>query len=245
MADISFKYYDLHSHLLPGVDDGCADVSESIACLQSLERAGCHAVVCTPHMGLPHYQDNTPKQLVSRLQTLRSSASEAGLSITIHAGGEFRLIENSIPWWQTHGVPVLGRSRHVLLDTWERQWKSYLDASMDWLLSNDYIPILAHPERMLLEETEWELRLDELRNRGVLLQGNFKSFADRDRPIVKKRAENLLKKNAYHFLASDSHGPSSLPSRWRGLNVLRQTLRPEELHSLVWERPQHLLEGKE
>jgi len=243
MADVSFNYYDLHSHLLPGVDDGCVDLKESLACLQSLERAGCHSVVCTPHMGLPHYRDNTPEQLVPRLQSLQNSASAAGLSIRLHAGGEFRLIEESVDWWQTHGVPVLGRSRYVLLDTWERQWKSHLDNSIDWLLSHNYIPILAHPERMLLETPEWEQSLDELRSRGVLLQGNFKSFADHDRPTVKERAESLLKSDAYYFLASDSHGPASLPSRWQGLDVLRQHLNPDALHSLVWERPKQILEG--
>lgn len=245
MTEVRFQYYDLHSHLLPGVDDGCIDEHESLHCLQSLEKAGCQSVVCTPHMGVPRYQGNTPKQIGSRLQALQNVATKAGISITLHAGGEFRLVETSIDWWRTHDVPVLGQSRYVLLDTWERQWKDHLDESLEWLLSNNYTPVLAHPERMLLAESEWETKLDELRSRGVLLQGNFKSFADRERPIVKERAERLLKKQAYYILASDSHGPSSLASRWQGLESLQQALGPEELRLLIWERPKQILDGAE
>ena len=94
------KYYDLHSHLLPGVDDGCVDLSESLACLKALSNAGCQAVVCTPHMGLPRYRQNTPRNLDSRVAALKQSVLDSGIEIEIYGGGEFRLVEDSIEWWQ-------------------------------------------------------------------------------------------------------------------------------------------------
>ncbi|MCH2120410.1 MAG: CpsB/CapC family capsule biosynthesis tyrosine phosphatase [Planctomycetota bacterium] len=239
------KYYDLHSHLLPGVDDGCVDLSESLACLQALSNAGCQAVACTPHMGLPRYRQNTPRNLDLRVAALKQSVLDSGIEIEIYGGGEFRLVKDSIEWWKEFTVPVLGESRFVLFDTWERQWHAFLDRSLDWLLAQNYVPILAHPERMLLGDSEWEAKITELLGRGILLQGNFKSFADDSRPEVKARAGQLLDRGVYYILASDSHGPTSLDSRWQGFDELKQNLTQESLKTLLWDRPRKILMGGE
>ena len=239
------KYYDLHSHLLPGVDDGCVDLSESLACLKALSNAGCQAVACTPHMGLPRYRQNTPRNLDSRVAALKQSVLDSGIEIEIYGGGEFRLVEDSIEWWKEFTVPVLGEGRFVLFDTWERQWHAFLDRSLNWLLAQNYVPILAHPERMLLEDSEWEEKIAELLDRGILLQGNFKSFADNSRPKVRDRARQLLERGVYYILASDSHGPASLDSRWHGFQELKQNLTQETLKTLLWDRPRRILMGGE
>ena len=203
-----FEYCDLHSHLLPGIDDGCQNLPESLECLRELSRAGCRQVACTPHMGLPQYRDNVPSEIGPLVQRLQRAAETEGLEIEIIAGGEFRLIEDSIPWWQQFGVPILGESKVVLLDTWEEAWPDYLDRAIEWLLSEAYQPVLAHPERMRLPDTLWQATLDQLLDRVCCCRVTSRALETTSNHVFSEEPRRCSQTGRYHCLASDSHGPT-------------------------------------
>lgn len=213
----SQNYFDLHCHLLPGVDDGCEDIEESLECIRLLSAAGFRGAVCTPHACVASFPDNVPRNIAKWVETLREEIRDAGLEYEICAGAELRLAPNNLSWFSLHGVPTLGNSRAVLVDWWGDDWPEFCDATLDHLLKRGYQPILAHPERMGLEEKELSTVLESVTRRGVVLQGNLNSLGGGEGKRARDLAWNLLGAGRYHVLATDTHDPSSVPPRLQGL----------------------------
>ena len=236
-------YVELHAHLLPGVDDGCVTLDESLRVAEQVAAWGCEALVCTPHMGVARYPENTPRFVAQQVARLQSELDERQIPLHLTASGEFRLTSAAIAWWQEHGVPTLGASRTVLVDTWATTWEPEFDEAIEWLFEAGYRPLLAHPERMRLDIDEWQPLIERLLDRGVRLQGNFKSFGLGDQDAVRVRAWDLLRRDAYHVLAGDLHGLASLAVRVDGLSALALEIEPARLRKLIHERPRSILAG--
>lgn len=212
-------YFDLHCHLLPGIDDGCEDIDESLECIRMLSSAGFRGAVCTPHACVSAFPDNVPRNIAKWVATLRTEIRDAGLDYNIYAGAELRLAANNLTWFSLHGVPTLGESRAVLCDWWGDDWPAFCDATLDHLLARGYQPILAHPERMGLSDGLLTSVLDSLERRGVWLQGNLNSLGGGEGKRARELAWDLLNSGRYHVLSTDTHDPSSVPPRLMGLSV--------------------------
>src|SRR5262245_16596291 len=118
---------DLHSHLLPGIDDGCRTIKESLACVRSLLNHGFTGTVCTPHVGMTNFPENIPANIAKQVDMLQQRVRATRLEYQLWAGGELRIGEDTLSWLREHGVPTLGRSRGVLIDYWGTQWPIYAD----------------------------------------------------------------------------------------------------------------------
>jgi protein-tyrosine phosphatase len=212
-------YFDLHCHLLPGIDDGCEDIEESLECIRLLSNAGFRGAVCTPHACVSAFPDNTPRNIAAWLVELRDAVQEAGLNYELHSGAELRLAPNNLAWFSQHGVPTLGDSRAVLVDWWGDDWPAFCDATLDHLLARGYQPILAHPERMGLETDLLTTVLESATNRGVWLQGNLNSLGGGEGKRARDLAWRILGQGGYQLLSTDTHDPGSVPPRLRGLEI--------------------------
>jgi len=232
---------DLHSHLLPGIDDGCPTVEESLACVRSLVEHGFTGTVCTPHMAISAFPENTPDNVAGRVRALQDQLNAAGFEYQLWTGGELRIADDTLSWLREHGVPTLGPSRHVLVDYWGSQWPAYADAVIEYLLQEGYHPILAHPERMDFEDREWDAVLHRLPQSGVSLQGNLKCLAGREGRRVGLRAQRLLSEDRYRLLATDMHGTTDLADRLAGLYVAEQLVGKAKLRELLAAIPQEIL----
>ncbi len=219
---------DAHNHLLPGLDDGCTDVDESLACIRSLIEAGYVGAVCTPHGGPRIAPDNTPERIADAVSALQQAIDREGLRFPVLPGCELSLTADLLDWVKAHGVPALGapgdarerRAGAVLFDYWGTHWTSDCDAFVDHLLAHDLTPVLAHPERMNLHDGWLEL-LDDLASRGVLLQGNLRPLVGKDGLLTQYRAEQLLDLERYEMMALDAHHLGCLPARLEGARRLR------------------------
>jgi len=231
---------DLHSHLIPGIDDGCQSLDESLACVDTLSEEGFVATMCTPHLWPELFPANVPENIERWTQQLQADLAETGRSYTVWPGAEIRLFDGIIDWFQQHGVPTLAGTPYVLMDFWNPVWPNWVDEAADWLLEQGYRPILAHPERTTDQYRLLE-RLRSLRERGVLLQGNCRPFMGCEGREPEHNMRQLLAEQAYDFIALDMHGPDSLPDRLEGLAQLRQELGPAELDRLTCEAPRQLL----
>jgi protein-tyrosine phosphatase len=238
-------YFDLHCHLLPGVDDGCEDVAEALECIRMLSAAGFRGAVCTPHACVRAFPDNVPKNIGRWVAELQREVREAGLNYTLWAGAELRLSENNLAWFEAHGVPTLGESRAVLCDWWGDEWPAFCDATIDHLLARGYQPILAHPERMGLEEGLLERVLLSLEQRGVWLQGNLNSLGGGEGRRARDIAWDLLGSGRYRLLASDTHDPGSVPPRLRGLATTEKDAADGTTAELLGRRTRAVLRWKE
>jgi protein-tyrosine phosphatase len=231
---------DLHSHLIPGIDDGCQTLDESFDCVRQLCDAGYVATLCTPHIWTDMFPANGPANIRGWADDLQQTLRNAGFDYTIWPGGEMRLHENIIDWFQHNGVPTLAGTPYVLMDFWTPTWPDWLHPAVDWLKEQGYTPILAHPERTT-DKHRLIQRLRALNDRGVLFQGNCLPFTGAEGPEPKRIMQQLLSENRYDFIALDMHGPDTLPERLRGLEQLRKTLGDHELDYLTCEAPRVLL----
>jgi protein-tyrosine phosphatase len=232
---------DLHCHLLPGIDDGCQTVEQSLACVRGWIEQGFTGSACTPHVGPSWYPHNTPDNIHERLPELRRSLADARLDYQLWDGGEVRLSPETMEWFSYWGLPTLGPGRCVLMDWWGNEWPEFCTEACQFLLDNGYQPILAHPERMGLEQRELDAVLERLQKAGVWLQGNLNSLGGGEGPVAERRAMQLLREDRYFLLATDTHGPDSLAGRIRGLQVVEQQFGADRLATLLEHRPREVL----
>jgi len=212
---------DIHSHLLPGIDDGCQDMAESLACIRRLKAAGYVGSICTPHLG--RWQPElTPQQVMNQTIVLQSQLRQLAEDYRIWPGGEVGLWDGVIAWMQAHGVPTLAGSRCVLVDMWPEKWEKWINPAFRWLIDQGYQPILAHPERSPCVN-ELDQRVRDLEAMGVWLQGNLRCITGEDGYAADLFMRQWLAENRYRFLALDMHRPDSLVSRLEGIGLVEQT----------------------
>ena len=197
---------DMHSHLLPGLDDGAETLAHSLDLLRDLQALGYRKLIMTPHIMGDFYR-NTPATIGAALAALRTAAAAAGLhDVALEAAAEYYLDE-----WFGHKLaaeePLLtfgGEKRYVLLET------SYLNESFTFdetifnLKAAGYQPVLAHPERYTYLYGRFE-ELERIRATGVLLQVNLNSLAGYYSSGAKRVAEKLIDAGLVDMVGTDAH----------------------------------------
>jgi protein-tyrosine phosphatase len=232
---------DLHCHLLPGIDDGCQSLEQSLECVRRWMAAGFVGSVCTPHVGPSWYRNNTPDNIARWMAGFRAELARAGLRYRVWDGGEVRMSEGTIEWFSYWGLPTLGPGRCVLLDWWGDCWPAFCDETCQFLLDNGYQPLLAHPERLGLPRGDFEAVLDRVEQMGVWLQGNLNSIAGGEGVRAQQRATQLLRDDRYRVLATDTHGPDSIAGRLAGLEIALDEFGLERITLLLETRQREVL----
>lgn len=234
---------DIHSHLLPGVDDGCRDDREVLECVRRLQVAGFVGSICTPHVWPTQYPDNRPDSIARHVERVRKLLLSEGIDHALWPGGEVRLEPNIVPFLEANGVPTLGPSRHVLADIWDPSWPRHADRTIQWLMDRGYTVILAHPERLNLDPAAMAKLAVRLRQKGVLLQGNVGSIVGQNGFAACQAFRAMLAEDAFTALALDMHRPDSLDDRLSGIGLVELDYGPEVVQRLMSRAPQRLLLG--
>ncbi len=232
---------DLHTHLLPGVDDGCQTPAQSLECIRRWIEAGFSGSVCTPHVGPGWYAKNNPDNIAEWMPALRQEVADAGLDYQLWDGGEVRILPETMEWFSYWGLPTLGPGRCVLLDWWGADWPDFCEETLQFLLDNGYQPILAHPERMQFDDDTYHKVISSLLERGVWLQGNLNSIAGGEGKQAQSRVLELLDSDDIYVLASDSHRPADLDQRVEAVSIVEQQYGAERLELLLTTRPREIL----
>ena len=192
---------DIHSHLLPGLDDGVADFDEALAVIQELRERGYQKLVTTPHIMSDTYR-NDATIIQGRLKELNQFLGENRVDVTLEAAAEYYF-----DGWFFNEVnenkPLLTFGNGYLLFEMNYMTEPYqLKEFVFKATTNGYRPVLAHPERyqfMTLEKAE------DLRDRGVLMQLNMLSFLDFYSKPVRQIAQQFVDRGWVDFLGSDCH----------------------------------------
>ncbi len=230
---------DVHSHLLPGLDDGCQTLDESLDCARVLVRSGYTHAFCTPHIW-PNLPDNTPEAIAQRTVELQSALDREGIALQVMPGGEINLRFDT-PRTPPDQLVTYGMSRrHVLIDLWAEILPDFFEPAVRWMQSMGLTVILAHPERMRAIQDRPELA-EELAQMGVLLQGNLHCLVDPPDALTRRRAEEFLYEDRYFMLGSDLHRLQSLPPRMAGLQRAIDLVGLDEVDRLTRENPAKLL----
>src|SRR5579862_5953086 len=162
---------DVHSHLLPNVDDGSASLEESLACARELVKEGYTHSFCTPHIW-PNLPENNPAIIPQRVASLQKSLDEHSIPLKLIPGGELNMTEATASLKLDQIVTYGMRRTHLLIDIWAEKLPKFFEPSIRHLQSFGIQVILAHPERMRAVQDDPSLA-DYFAKLGLLLQCNL------------------------------------------------------------------------
>lgn len=202
-TDFSWLGTDLHSHLLPGIDDGSQDMDTSIELLKGFASLGFKKVITTPHVLWEMYP-NTPEIIQSKKEVVANAIKEAGMSIEFGAAAEY-FIDEHFQQTLKEKQPLLTIQNNLVLVEF-----SMITAPMDLLdvlfqmQLNGYQPIIAHPERYIYLHGRKEF-FNQLKDSGCLFQINLLSLTPHYGTSVQALAEYLVKRDMYDYAGTDMH----------------------------------------
>jgi protein-tyrosine phosphatase len=237
LTTIAPRRVDTHSHLLPGVDDGCKTLDDSIACAKILVANGYSHAFCTPHIW--HNNRGITRTTMPRLvKMLQAELDAAQVPLTLLPGGEMNLYLG-VDKTPAEEVVPLGMGTYMLVDMWFAELPPFFEGAVEWLQNLGLSVVLAHPERMRAIQDDPDL-LDYIQSVGVYLQGNLQCFSDRPEAATRRCAEKFLLEGKYFVLGSDTHNPETIDIRMAGLSRVYELVGEEMLNQLTVTNPRKL-----
>ena len=231
--DLSWLGADMHSHLIPGIDDGAPDMATSIDLIKGLKSLGYKKLITTPHVLWDVYQ-NTTAQITEGLIELQKAVEEEDIEIELRAAAEY-FIDEHFEEELKKKVPLLPLSGNLVLVEF-----SMITAPLDLqqilfeMQIQGYQPVIAHPERYIYLNQRKQF-FDDLKNDGYQFQLNLLSLTGHYGRSVQELAEYLCKKEYYNLAGTDLHNSrhlavlqklssSSFFSRLKESGVLKNSL---------------------
>jgi protein-tyrosine phosphatase len=199
VTNIAWLGVDIHSHLLPGIDDGAKDLTQSVIFIKALNALGFNKLFCTPHIFSDLYP-NTPKTILSALDNVNSAIKQLNLNVEISSAAEYMIDETFKISEQLLGLP----GKYILIEMSYMYETPNIEQIISGLQLIGYNVILAHPERYGFYH-KYPEKYDKLKHAGVFFQLNLLSVSGYYGKHVKGIADNLLAKGSYDFAATDLH----------------------------------------
>lgn len=201
-------FVDIHSHLLPGIDDGAKDMDTSIALLLKMASFGIKNFITTPHV-LGSVYPNSSKVIKQKLAAVKKELEKREIKgISIQAAAEYMLDGEFSALLDQKDILVL-KDNYILVEM------SYFSAPINLyellfkIQLKGYKPVLAHPERYNFYHTDFKSYY-QLKQAGCLFQLNLLSLTAQYGKGVQKTSEKLLKENLYDFVGTDTHHQNHL-----------------------------------
>lgn len=201
--DLTNINVDVHSHLLPGIDDGVKTLEESWAVIKVFENMGYRKLITTPHVMNDFYR-NTTSGIQQAKDQLTAFLKEKNTSIQIEAAAEYYLDESLVHSVDNQEKLLTFGQQYLLFETNFLTEPYQLKDFIFKATTQRYKPVLAHPERYEYLNKNFE-KLEDLRNRGVLFQLNILSLIGFYSPSIQKMAEHMIDKGWVDFIGSDCH----------------------------------------
>ncbi|AOC95669.1 Tyrosine-protein phosphatase YwqE [Flavobacterium anhuiense] len=196
------SFVDIHSHILPGIDDGAKNMTKSIELVSALQKLGVSQMVTTPHIN--HYVwNNSPEIIQSKLKETQKTLEENKIKMPVQAAAEY-FIDS---WFENH---FKEEKLLTLKDNYVLVEMSYLNAPLNIYKTifeiqvAGYIPVLAHPERYVFYHNRFS-EYEKLKNAGCVFQLNLLSTVEYYGSQIAKTADDLLAKGMYNFCGTDVH----------------------------------------
>ncbi len=228
---------DMHSHLLPGIDDGAKTMDDSIRLIRGMYDLGYRHLITTPHI-FKEYYPNTTAIIQEKLSLVRETLKNEGMDITIEAAAEYYLDEHFEALLANDDLLTFG-NRHILIEMSFFAPYPRLHETIFQLRTKGYRPIMAHPERYTYYASQFD-QYEQIKNYGCALQINWLSLSGYYGKIVKDIAKKLLEQQWVDFVGTDLHHEQHLQGlgklfasdEWQQL-LSKQALQNASLFSAV------------
>ncbi len=190
---------DIHSHILPLVDDGSADIENSLAMLKDCYDMGITDVILTPHYRGKFCK--TPQELTLAFRSFKRRIKKEKIDVNVYLGQEIYFTNDFMSELSEGKVLALNGTKHLLIECPYDDDCDVTDLVYE-LNYRDYVPIIAHVERFPYVSVE---DIKEIKKLGGLIQVNAGSLFSKDKRIDRKKIKKLFKYNLVDFVSSDAH----------------------------------------
>jgi len=210
--DYSFLRTDIHSHLVPGIDDGSPDLETSLYMIRRLKELGYTKLITTPHIHLDFYA-NTEEIISSQFNRLKAFLAGHIPEMELAFAAEYYLDDSFLSSVLPQGLIHFGKIKYVLVEVSMAGWPRQFSDIIFTIQSQGYMPVLAHPERYLFEDN---IKVyEQWKSKGLLLQMNLLAVSGYYGMGVKTAALRYLDHGLYDFCGTDAHHPRHLDAAAR------------------------------
>jgi protein-tyrosine phosphatase len=231
---------DLHSHLLPGVDDGAVDLSLSLAMARAYVADGVTVVACTPHI-LPGLYDNSGPAIREATAQLQRILQDEGIPLKLVTGADNHVVSSFVAELRSGQLLSLGDTRYVLVEPPHHVPPPRLEELFFNVLVAGYVPVLTHPERLTWINTHYQA-IERLFRAGTWMQITAGSLSGGFGKTARYWAERMLDEGLVHIIATDAHDLDQRPPQLSlGRELAARRVGAIEAENLVFGRPKGML----
>ena len=206
--DYSLLQTDMHSHLVPGIDDGAPDIESSVQLIKGMAELGYKKLITTPHIMWDIYK-NTTEDIAQRFEKLKQRIAAENMDIKIEVAAEY-FLDGYVKDLLVQKKPLLTiKDNMVLVEFSMASEPIDLKEILFEMQMQGYQPVIAHPERYSYHEKNLDF-FDIMRSSGYLFQLNILSLAGLYGKSAKNLAHQFIKQNYYDLAGTDLHNPLHL-----------------------------------
>jgi len=194
---------DIHSHILPGIDDGAQTIKNSIDMAKAAVNEGITTIIATPHHKNNQF-NNLKSSILTEVNDLNTVLKQENIPLTVLPGQEVRIYGEVLEDYYKEEILTLNHTKYLFIEFPSSSVPRYSERLLYELQTEGIIPIIVHPERNKELQDKPELLYQLVKN-GALTQVTASSVAGYFGKNVKKFSEQLIEHNLTHFVASDAH----------------------------------------
>ncbi|MEK4870704.1 tyrosine-protein phosphatase [Niallia sp. FSL W8-1348] len=194
---------DIHSHILPGIDDGAQTIEDSIKMAKAAVNEGITTIIATPHHKNNQF-NNLKSSILTKVNDLNTVLKQENIPLTVLPGQEVRIYGEVIEDYYKEEILTLNHTKYLFIEFPSSSVPRYAERLLYELQTEGIIPIIVHPERNKELQEKPDILYQFVKN-GALTQVTASSVAGYFGKNVKKFSEQLIEYNLTHFIASDAH----------------------------------------
>lgn len=236
------RMIDLHSHLLPWIDDGAESLEMALEMARIASADGIGTVVCTPHI-YPGLYENSASGISIAVTRMQRELDEAGIALRLEVGADVHLARDLAGAVAQGRVPTLAGSRYLLLEPPHHTAPPGFEEAAFELMTAGIVPVVTHPERLSWIHEHYPL-FERLADRGVWMQVTAGALTGRFGRRVKYWGERFVGEGRCHILATDAHHPQRRPPLLaEARDAAAKLVGAAEAENMVRARPQAVLDN--
>jgi len=195
---------EIHSHILPRMDDGIASIKESVSLARRYRKCGFSAVIATPHVKEGSYTPS-PALITDRVERLNVELALAGVQLDVYTGAEYFLDMGVVRACEMNEIVTLGKSGFVLVEFPGYHLPKYASTIVSLMMEAGYVPVIAHPERYRYVQKSGKDVLAPFTAAGCKIQVDVPSLLGANGRAAEKAAWTLLREGTAELLGFDAH----------------------------------------
>ena len=237
-------YFDIHNHILPGIDDGAKNMEETIKLLTMEYEDGVRNIIFTPHYvksSQPEKNEERSERIKKAFLKVEAECKDKVPDMKFYLGNELYYRDGILKELDEKRANTMAGSRYVLTEFSVNVSYEELKKAMQSYLFNGYLPILAHMERYRCLYENYD-RMKELKNMGCFLQMNTENFLEGFFSANKRFCTKAIKEGYIDFLGTDSHDCTKRkPTMLLAVKYLEKKVEGHILQKILYENPLEIL----